>query len=808
MSEDQRSREELLKENDALRARLARIEVGDAATLAVEGAAPGDEVAYASLLESAADPHFVIRPETGEILAANAAATAHYGYGREELVTMHCRDLWAHPAEADVLRTRWLADPGVAGRAVQVPSRPHRRKDGAVFPVDVQAWPIRWNGRPAMLASARDITLRVRGEAVVARSQAMLARTERLAHVGSWEWDLASDTVIWSEEVFRIFGRTIADGPPSIRDYPSHYHPDDISRLKLALDTALRDGTPYELELRAIRGDGDVRVCLARGHAEVGPDGTATTLFGSFQDVTDVRRSEEALRESDERYRRLFLGASDGILILSARGDLLDVNESFARMHGYTVDELRSLNLRELDTPHIVTDLASKLRRVVAGESLSFETEHYQKDGTAFPLEVSANRIFIGDQPHILAFHRDLRERKRAEEARARLEDELRQAQKMESVGRLAGGVAHDFNNMLGVILGHTELAIEQAGRSGALRDDLEEIRTAATRSADLTRQLLAFARRQTVAPVIVDMNSIVGGMTKMLRRLIGENIQLNWLPQSDLWRVKVDPTQIGQILANLCVNARDAIAGVGRLTIETSNATLDREYAAAHVGVDPGDYVRLAVRDDGRGMDAEVMEHVFEPFFTTKGVGLGTGLGLATVYGIVKQNHGFIDLESQVGTGTTFTVYLPRHLPGADVAVAAVGVAQAPQHGHETILLVEDERAILDLERRMLERLGYTVIAASTPGDALRMALSHAGSLHLLITDVVMPDMNGRDLARNLKSELPSLKLLFVSGYTADVVADHGVLDDGVHFLHKPFSGERLAAKVREALDSEPSPP
>jgi CheY-like chemotaxis protein len=372
----------------------------------------------------------------------------------------------------------------------------------------------------------------------------------------------------------------------------------------------------------------------------------------------------------------------------------------------------------------------------------------------------------------------------------------------MEAVGRLAGGVAHDFNNMLGIILGHTEMVLDQLEPTDPLSADLREIRKAAERSANLTRQLLAFARKQTVAPKVLDLNEAVQGMLNMLRRLIGEDIDLSWLPGADVWPVKVDPSQIDQILANLCVNARDAIADVGKLTIETENVAFDEAYCARHGGFVPGKYVLLAVSDNGSGMDEETQNRLFEPFFTTKELGKGTGLGLATVYGIVKQNNGFINVYSEPCHGTSFKIYIPRHA-GQPVEDRKASTAEIPKGRGETVLLVEDEPAILNMTTKMLERQGYTVLAASAPGEALRLAEEHSGEIHLLMTDVVMPEMNGRDLAQNLFSLHPNLKALFMSGYTANVIAHHGVLDEGVDFIQKPFSVKTLAEKVREVLDA-----
>ncbi len=395
-------------------------------------------------------------------------------------------------------------------------------------------------------------------------------------------------------------------------------------------------------------------------------------------------------------------------------------------------------------------------------------------------------------------------EQKRAEDEREKLQEQLSQAQKMESVGRLAGGVAHDFNNMLGVILGHTELALLQADENHDLYSDLIEIQKAAKRSANTTKQLLAFARKDIISPRQLDLNDTVESMLNMLRRLIGEDIDLSWLPAKKLWSVKMDPSQIDQILANLCVNARDAISGVGKLTIETGIKTFDEAYCKDNPGFIPGNFVLLAVSDNGCGMDKDTLDNLFEPFFTTKEVGKGTGLGLATIYGIVKQNNGFINVYSESGRGSTFNIYLPR-LVDDENTDTDVPENKATAGGTETILLVEDEPTILRMTRMMLERKGYSVLSAATPAEAIDLAKAHADKIHLLMSDVVMPEMNGRDLAGQITALYPEIKLLFMSGYTADVIAHQGILDDGVTFIQKPFSMADMTEKVREVLDIAP---
>ncbi len=514
---------------------------------------------------------------------------------------------------------------------------------------------------------------------------------------------------------------------------------------------------------------------------------------------------ENSLRESEGRFRSLVNTIPDLIWLKDASGVYLSCNAIFERFFGAKEAAI----VGKSDYDFVDKELADFFREndrkaMAAGKPTSNEewitfpddgrrtllyttkTPMYDKDG-----------ILIG----VLGVGRDISEIKSNEEERIKLESQLQQIQKIESVGRLAGGVAHDFNNMLGVILGHAHLALMETDPVQPIHANLEEIRKAAERSADLTRQLLAFARKQTIAPKVLDLNETVSGMLKMLQRLIGEDIDLTWQPSAGLWSVKVDPSQIDQILANLCVNARDSITNMGKITIQTGNNVIDENYTANNMDATPGEYVTLTVSDNGSGIDKETMVHIFEPFFTTKGIGEGTGLGLATVFGAVKQNKGFINVYSEPGKGTTFSIYLPRYA-GNTRQGSTDGIVQATPRGQETILLVEDEPAILNMASMLLSKQGYSVLQANTPSEAIRLAKENTTGIHLLMTDVVMPEMNGRDLAKDLQTRYPQIKCLFMSGYTADVIAHHGVLDDGVHFIQKPFSLSNMAAKVREVLD------
>jgi PAS domain S-box-containing protein len=515
------------------------------------------------------------------------------------------------------------------------------------------------------------------------------------------------------------------------------------------------------------------------------------------QEIAVRKKAEGALRESEDVFRCFMEHSPIYVFFKDANIRALRLSANFETMLGRPMAELLGKTMDDLFPSEFAKRMvADDMRTVKEGTTVTVEEEFNGRSYTTIKFP-----IYVDGKPGYLAgYTLDITERKRADAEREKLEAQLRQAQKMESVGRLAGGVAHDFNNMLGVILGHAEMALEQVDPAHPLRDNLEEIRRAAKHSADLTRKLLGFGRKQTIAPQVLNLNETVAGMLKMLQRLIGEDIDLVWRPSPELWLIHVDPSQVDQILANLCVNARDAIAGNGRMVIETDNRALDADYCATHVGAVPGEYVLLAVSDNGCGMDKATLSHLFEPFFTTKEVGKGTGLGLATVYGIVKQNNGVIDVYSEPKRGTTFKIYLPRHSVQSEPACAVKATAAALR-GSETILLVEDEPTTMKMTRMMLGRQGYTVISAETPHEAMRLAKAHADKIHLLITDVVMPEMNGWDLARHLLALYPHLKCLFMSGYTANVIAHHGVLDEAVNFIQKPFTIADLADKVRTVL-------
>jgi PAS domain S-box-containing protein len=543
---------------------------------------------------------------------------------------------------------------------------------------------------------------------------------------------------------------------------------------------------------------------------------------GVIDDATQMEqaetRTEQMLCASELSYRRLFESAKDGILILEAdTGRISDVNPFLIEMLGFSHGELVGTPIWELGPFRDIVSNKAKFEQLqqqgyVRYENLPLEA----RDGRKIAVEFVSNLYQAGDRNVIQCNIRDITERKRAEERiralnveveqrsveRLRLEAQFIEAQKMEVIGQLAGGVAHDFNNILAVIMGCGELIASKLGADSPLRKYTEEIRLASERAAGLTRQLLVFSRKQTVQPVVLDLNDVVKDLDKMLPRLIDENIEMTIAPGKQAGRVKADPGYVGQVLMNLVVNARDAMPNGGKLTIATNNVTLDENYARTHTGAIPGDYVMLSVSDTGSGMTEEVKARLFEAFFTTKPKGKGTGLGLATCQTIVQQSGGHIGVYSEIGKGTTIKIYLPRVEQPLDLAARPIQTGPLPR-GTETLLVVEDEPSVRHLARGVLEAQGYEVLSASNGQNALHVAREHKGSpIRLVVTDVIMPVMDGKVMAEWLKTTYPDLKILFTSGYTDDVIAQHGVFEPGVAFLPKPYTPGNLARKVRELLD------
>ncbi len=693
-------------------------------------------------------------------------------------------------------------------------------KDGRRIPFLLNGAELIRNNERYLIGVGVDVSNLVKAEQALRESERILNQAQEVARLGYFVTDIKTGAWRSSSVLDQIFG--IDD--EFIRDV-DHWGtlivPEYRQKSLDCYHQAIKDRSRFDMDYKVIRpSDGQVRWVWAIGQFDYDDEGNPIRLIGTIQDITERKLAEEILTHSRAEIRAIYDNAPVMMCVLDANSCIQYANAEFHSFLNLTEKELfggRACGVfgcvNAKDDPrgcgYGPSCASCALRKAIddtletgrSHKNIEHRTtlRHGDQDRNVVLLAATA-LIQSGIQVQALLCMLDITELAQAEEEKDRLKEQLQQALKLESVGRLAGGVAHDFNNMLSVIIGHAQIVLAQLNPEHPLHDDITEINAAAERSADLTRQLLAFARKQTVMAKVISLNDTVEHLMKMLGRLIGENTSLNWQPQPDIWLVKADSSHVDQMIINLCINARDAIDDTGQITIKTRNAVIDDDYCLHQPDLHPGEYVALSISDDGRGMDKSTQALMFEPFFTTKEVGEGTGLGLATVYGSVKQNHGFLEVNSEAGRGTSITIYLPRYL-GEIQPNHAPAQSIPDTTGQETILLVEDETAILKMTKSLLERMGYTVIAAHSPLAAIKQAKQHEGSIQVLISDVVMPEMNGWQMAQHLKQLYPDLKLLFMSGYPADVIAHHGMDMDQVHFLSKPFLANDLALKVREVL-------
>ncbi len=652
-----------------------------------------------------------------------------------------------------------------------------------------------------------EITERKLAQEALRESRAQLLEAHRLAHIGIWNWYAESDTVTWSEELYQIAGLDSKLPAPRYAELSKIYTAESWTRLNAAVAKAQQTGEPYQLELELVRPDGTRRWTHALGGVKHDDEGHLVGLHGTVQDITDQKISEEKLRLSNLLLLTQLDASIDGILVLDSNHKILHMNRRFVEMWGIpnNASESGTELLVQWILPKLVApkDVQQRLEALVEYHEAVSREEVKLKDGRTFD-RYSAPMIGDGGEYYgRLWSFRDVTEQKRAEEARSKLETQLRVSQKMEAIGILAGGIAHDFNNLLSVILTYTDFVI--AGVTGQLKVDLQEVKKASERGAALTRQLLAFSRKQVLHSEPLDLSQVATGVEKMLRRILGEDINLVLALASDLGLTLADPGQIEQVIMNLVVNARDAMPDGGKLTIETANVFLDDQCTSTHPTAKPGPHIMLSVSDSGCGMDKETQVRIFEPFFTTKDKTKGTGLGLSTVYGIVMQSGGSINVHSEPGHGTTFTILLPRVFDAARATPKQRPITKRPP-GNETILLVEDEAALRDVGARILVAAGYTVLTASSGDEALQVSEQHEGEINLLVTDVVMPNMSGRTLAENLLKARSELKVLYVSGYTDNAIVRNGVLEPGTHFVSKPFNVADLTRQIRLILDNQVS--
>ena len=643
------------------------------------------------------------------------------------------------------------------------------------------------------------------GEEDIRIQENLLSRIFDILPVGLWLADKTGKLIRSNAAGRRIWGGEPLVGQAEYRVFKARRLPsrEEIAPDDWALSHTIKEGRTITDELLEIDGfDGKKRIILNYTTPVWDEDGNIEAAIIVNNDITEHKLVEV----ERERLASAIEQAAEIILITSVEGKIVYVNPSFERVTGYSREEVLGKNPRLLKSGQHDNQYYKKLwNTITSGKIWHGQLVNRKKDGSLYNEDVviSPVRDATGQIANFVAVKHDISYKIQMQAEQEALQEQLYQAQKIESIGRLAGGVAHDFNNMLQTILGNIELTLDSISPEYEAYDYLLEIQSTARRSALLTRQLLAFARRQTVNPKVLNLNDTISGLLMMLRRLIGENISLSWKPGLKAGSIMMDPSQIDQILANLCVNARDAISGSGVILIETGEAVFDTEFCALNPGYQPGEFVVMGISDTGSGMTDEVMEHIFEPFFTTKSVGEGTGLGLATVYGIIKQNKGFINVESEPDQGTAFKIYIPKYKEVTGDHPLRPKLTPM-RSGTETILLVEDDPTILNMGKTILLRLDYEVLTAGTPNDAIRIVQEYTGDIHVLITDIVMPEMNGRMLADCLKTLRPDLKCIYMSGYTADVVAHDGILDTGIVFLQKPFTRGELAQKIREVLDGD----
>ncbi len=813
--------------------------------LAAAQALRESEHRYRVFFDAGPDGVVLLDPATARVVHFNDQACAQLGYTREEFARLRIADLEALETEADTAAR--IAGVMAQGRATF--ETVQRTKGGERRDVLVTATFTRLQGQPLYHCIWRDVTEQKRAEAArraelearVRQERLMEARLqlvdfalghslhELLVHaldqaealtgsaIGFYHFVEPDEATLvlqaWSTRTSRDFCRAEGHGA----HYPvaqAGIWADCVRQRRPVIHNDYasapgRKGLPpghaavvRELVVPVFR-NGRIVSVLGVGNKPADYSDEDVALISRFADlawdIAERRQVQERLHESDARFAAAFERAPMMMTLTRLEdGRLLSVNQRFAEVSGYSASE--AVGQTSVDLGWVDAGERARMAEALRAEGRVAGLELGVKTRAGRPLRVRfwGEVIAVGGERCLLAIAQDVT-------TELQLQQQLAQAQKLESVGRLAGGVAHDFNNMLAVILGHTDLLLQRDGLDGDLREGLEEIGDAARRSAVVTRQLLAFARKQTVQPKVLDLDETLGGMLKMLRRLIGEDIDLTWSPGSGEARVRIDPSQVDQLLANLCVNSRDAIDGVGRISISTAVVAVDEALRTRHPELGEGPWVRLSVRDDGAGIRPELLPHVFEPFFTTKEQGRGTGLGLATVYGIVRQNGGAVDVESVVGVGTVFHLWLPGVAPAAPTPTAS---ARPPvPRGAETVLLVEDEPAVLRLCADQLRHLGYRVLQANGPGEAVKLAALHAGQVQLLLTDVVMPGMSGKDLATMLLLGHPGMRCLYMSGYTTETMTRHGVGGGGAVFLQKPFDAAALAVKVREALDGVAPP-
>ena len=686
-----------------------------------------------------------------------------------------------------------LRQESVRGEEIQI-----RRGDGTQGFIRMSSNPVRDSAGTVVAAVGivLDVTEQRRAERSVRASDERYRLVARATNDVIWDWDLPSNSLVWNDGVEKVFGYQQTEITPSVEWWVSNLHPDDKERVTAGLHGVLdHGGTGWSDQYRYRRRDGTYATVIDRGYVSRDASGAAIRMIGAMTDVTERSRAEAAIRFQAQ----LLNAVQQAVVATDTSGGVIFWNRFAENLYGWTAEEAIGRKLHELTPAPFMRDHAAEiLERTAAGGSWTGEFLVQGKSGKSFPALLTTSPFLDGNGSilGLVGVSIDLTERRS-------LEEQFRQSQKMDAVGRLAGGIAHDFNNLLTVIHLNTEIIIEGFDASDPRAEDIRQIRSAADRASALTRQLLAFSRKQILQPRVLDLNTVVTSLEPMLRRLIGEDITIASIQQARGY-VVADPGQLEQVLVNLVVNSRDAMPSGGRISIETMNTELDESYASEHSPVISGRYISLTVSDNGVGMTKDTVEHAFDPFFTTKEAGKGTGLGLATVYGIVKQSGGYVWIYSEPGEGTTIKVYLPEVSAAAAFTSAGDGAALTVSvpRGSETILLVEDEDAVRGLASRILEKQGYRILVAANGREAMEIATREEGRIELVLTDIVMPGINGRALVEKLSGVRPSIKSLYMSGYTDDDIVRRGFIEPSRAFLQKPFTSEALVRTVRKVLD------
>jgi len=745
---------------------------------------------------NAAANAIIIADHEGIIEWANPAFTVLTGYSQTETVGRNPREL-IKSGEQNQAFYKDLWDTILAGK-VWRGQIINRRKGGSLYTEEMTITPLR-GGRGEIsrfIAIKQDITKRKQAEEALREAEELYRTVLQTSPDGIAINDMEGRISFVSERVLSLYG--LIQPEDVIGHSPFEFiAPEDHARARLNIQNVFKSNYPSYNQYTLVKKDGtkftgEINSSLLRDAS-----GKPRGMISVIRDITERKRIEEALQMTQFSVEH----APESVLWINSKGQLDYANEAACRALGYSRDELVSMFLWDIDPDFHQERWSTHWQELPKRGPSTHESNHRTKEGKIFPVEITGDYLRYGEREYNIAFVRDITERKRAEEEKIALQEQLRQSQKMEAIGQLAGGIAHDFNNLLTVIKGYSQLSQMELREGDPLKENLGEIGKAAERAANLTRQILAFSRRQMMEMRVLDLNNVLQDLDKMLRRVIGEDVELVTLLTEDPGRVKTDPGQIEQVIMNLAINARDAMPHGGKLTIETANVKLDEEYARSHIAVRPGHYVMLAVSDTGVGMAPEVRDRVFEPFFTTKEKSKGTGLGLSTVYGIVKQSGGNIWVYSEPNHGTTFKIYLPRVDEPLEELKEEM-VREEIHRGGETILLVEDEVEVRKLAIRVLERQGYTVLEARDGEEALFLCQQKKEPIHLILTDVVMPQMGGPQLVEQLRQVRQDFKVVYMSGYTDNTITHRGVLEKGMNYIQKPFTIDGLARKVREVLD------